>query len=120
MTTKNFPNIVNLARKMSEKSEMRYKLGTVIFKNNNVINTGYNRWLLMGRKEVKPFRTSIHAEEDAIIGCSRKDLYNASILIYRRNCLNAFPCHCCMKTIITSGIKHIWYSKDGKIEYLRL
>ena len=109
--------VINLAIKLADKSTMRYKMSAVIFnKKGRIINTGYNRWLLIGHHDVVPHRTSIHAEADAIIGCSLRDLYNSSIFVFRRNFRNAKPCHNCTKMIRNAGITQIYYSNDGIIK----
>jgi len=108
------PNtLLPLAEKLSEKSTMRYKLSAIIFKKNRIINTGYNRWLTIGHKTKIYSATSIHAEADAIIGCSRQELWGSSILIYRKNSGLAKPCKHCTDLIITSGIRTIYYT-NGK------
>lgn len=100
---------------------MKYRLSAVIFDNKfRVINTGYNRWLLIGHREKIPFKTSIHAEADAIIGTSRQDLHGSSILVFRHNYGLAKPCHCCENLITVSGIKNIFYSNgNGCIEKMK-
>ena len=114
-------SLIKLAIKLSEKSEMRYHLSAIIFdKKYNIINTGYNRWLCCGHYDIKPLRSSIHAEEDAIIGCSRRELYNASIFVFRKNFGNAKPCHNCMKLIQHAKIKQIYYSETGTISKIVL
>ena len=99
---------------------MKYKLSAIIFDNKyHVINSGYNRWLLIGHREKIPFRTSIHAEADAIIGTSRQELYGSSILVFRNNYGLAKPCQHCQKLIDIAGIKNIFYSNgQGNIEKL--
>ena len=120
--TKDLPNsIIKLAIKLSEKSEMRYHLSAILFdKKYNIINTGYNRWLCCGHYDIKPLHSSIHAEEDAIIGCSRRELYNASIFVFRKNFKNAKPCYNCMKLIKHAGITKIYYTENGNISKLTL
>ena len=90
---------------------MKHKLGAVIFDNKGrVINCDYNRWLIIGRKEKIPFKTSIHAEQAAIVGCSRQELWGSSIYIYRRNGGYAKPCHVCETLIYESGIRNVFFS----------
>ena len=100
---------------------MRYRLSAIIFDNKyRVINSGYNRWLLIGHREKIPFKTSIHAEADAIIGTSRQELYGSSILVFRYNYGLAKPCYCCQNLINASGIKNVFYSNGkGSIEKLK-
>lgn len=113
--TKELPeSIIKLAIKLSEKSEMRYHLSAIIFDNRfNIINTGYNRWLLIGHREKIPFKTSIHAEADAIVGTSRQEMRGQNILVFRRNFGLAKPCHYCQRLIDITGLKNVYYS-NGK------
>lgn len=112
-------HIIRLAQRLAEKSTMKYKLSAIIFNNKyQVINTGYNRWLLVGHREKIPFRTSIHAEADAIIGTSRQDLYGSSILVFRKNFGLARPCRNCQNMINAAGIRKIYYSSEGTIKQL--
>lgn len=114
-------SIIQLAIKLSEKSTMRYHLSAIVFdKKHNIINTGYNRWLCQGHYNEKPLHSSIHAEEDAIIGCSRRELYNSSIFVFRKNFQNARPCYNCMKLIKNAGITKIYYSENGTVSKLTL
>ena len=110
--------IVRFSGKLCMKSEMRHKLSAVVFDNKGrVINSDYNRWLRIG---VNGFRTSIHAEEGAILGCSRSELWGSSIFVYRRNGALAMPCHRCMAIIQESGIKQIFWSNGiGGIDSMR-
>lgn len=79
-----------------------------------VISTGVNRHLYIGKKKEKgrygtPY--SIHAERDAIEGCSRQDLWGASIFVYRKGNKLARPCPKCMNLIMSTGINHIAWSQ---------
>jgi deoxycytidylate deaminase len=100
--------ILQLAEKTALKSPMLQKMSAIIFRGDEVINTGFNRWLYIGRRQIKS-RTgtpySIHAEQDALEDCSRKELRNASIYIHRAGSKLARPCNCCMARILRSGIR---------------
>lgn len=100
--------IFQLAEKTSLKSSMSQKMSAIIFKGDEIINTGFNRWLYIGRRQIKsrngtPF--SIHAEQDALEDCSLKELRNASIYIHRVGGKFARPCNCCMSRILRAGIR---------------
>ena len=95
---------------------MKHKLSAIIFDNQcNIINTGYNRWLLIGHQSKIPYQTSIHAEMDAILGCSRQELWGSSILVWRHNGNLAKPCSHCQKLIDISGIRNVYYSQNGDV-----
>jgi deoxycytidylate deaminase len=101
-----------LAEKTALKSSMSQQMSAIIFsgsfKHPEIINTGFNRWLYIGRRQIKsrngtPY--SIHAEQDALEECSRKELKNASIYIHRIGGKLARPCNCCLVRILKSGIR---------------
>lgn len=106
---------MKFAIKLCMKSDMRYKLSAIIYDNKGrVINSDYNRWLRIGKDR---FRSSIHAEQGAIIGCSRSELWGSSIFVYRKNGRMAKPCPICMSMILDSGIRNVFWSSDnGEID----
>jgi deoxycytidylate deaminase len=107
-------HIQKLAEKLALRSTMRYHLSAIIFNNKgHIISIGYNKWLLSGYRETKPYKSSIHAEMDALIGCSRQELKGSSIYVFRSNYRMARPCNSCMSVIIAAGIKNIFYSNEN-------
>lgn len=104
------PAIVKLAAKQSLKSTMKYQIGAVVFRRSTVINTGHNQWLLIGRRSQKPLHCSIHAEADALLGCSLEELYGASILVFRKGYGLARPCSTCTALIAKCGLSRVYYS----------
>jgi deoxycytidylate deaminase len=103
--------VVVAAVKAASRSNMKYHVGAVIFKDREIISTGFNRWLHKGpSRYLPPFGYSIHAEEDALFGLSRHLTYGASIFVFREGNLLAKPCVNCMKKIVKSGITKIYYS----------
>jgi len=114
--------ITELAERLCNKSGFsRYPMSAVIykFKKNKsvVISTGVNRHLFIGQtkqtrgKYGTPY--SIHAERDAIMGCSKQDLYGAHIYVHRKGYKLARPCIKCMNLIMSTGINHIHWSNGG-------
>lgn len=90
---------------------MKHKIGACIFNKNEIISTGFNRWLHKGSsKYLPPCHFSIHAEEDALFGLSRRQTYGSSIFVYRSNNRLAKPCSNCQKAIDRAGIQHVLYS----------
>ena len=91
---------------------MRHKIGAVIYNKKGIINSGYNRWLIVGGNfnRYKNSRYSIHAETDAIFGCNLRELWGSSIYVYRENGNLAKPCNHCMANLITHGVKNIFWS----------
>ena len=103
--------IINIAIKEASKSPMKYKIGAVIYKNNEILSTGFNRWLHLGPTKYLPkAKYSIHAEADALFGLSRRLTYGSSIFIFRQGNLIAKPCKNCQHLIDKAGIQHIFYS----------
>ncbi len=116
----NFIRLATLeAHKVTPKNEQRYhtifRLGSVIFKKNRVINIGRNYIRKTHPKSNTRFK-SIHAEFNAIIGCSRLDLDGASILVVRvmgdGSLGMAKPCDPCMNLIRAARIKNLYYSNE--------
>lgn len=110
-----------LAKQLSFKSDHHsHKLGSVIVKKNKVIGLGFNKYKTH-TKSNHPFR-HVHAEFDALIGCSREDLLGASIYVYRQTKSGipaiAKPCASCMSMLTQSGISDIFYSIEGGYEHL--
>lgn len=93
-------------------------MAAVIYKGRRsspeIISTGVNRHLYIGRTRTSgahgtPY--SIHAERDAIQGCSKQDLWGSSIYIHRKGGKLAKPCINCMNLIMSTGINHISWSQ---------
>lgn len=98
-----------LAEKQAMKSTMRHKIGSVIYKKNSIINSGYNRWLSIGSTTSK-HRYSIHSEADCLLGCSLHELWGSSIYVHRLNGGLAKPCKNCMALLLSHGIQHVYWS----------
>lgn len=105
--------IIKLAAKQSLKSTMKYQIGAVVFRRSTVINTGHNQWLLIGSRTERPFRCSIHAEADALLGCSLEELYGSSILVFRKGYGLARPCPSCTALIAKCGLSRVYYTNGS-------
>ncbi|MFZ1730630.1 MAG: dCMP deaminase family protein [Bacteroidota bacterium] len=110
----------------------RAKIGAVIVRDKNVIATGYNGspaghphctdvgCLVYvsrnpdGEEEENCFRT-IHAEINAVAQAAKHgvEINDASIYV------TASPCYHCLKTLMNTGIKKIFYLKPYKIDRIR-
>ena len=105
-----------LAKALADRSEHHTKIGAVIVKKNRVISVGYNKPRKTHPKSKHPFST-IHAELDAILGVSRKDLKDATIYVYREykngNPALARPCKYCWMHLEEVGIKKVYYTCSG-------
>lgn len=114
-----------IANKLANKSTfLKHRLGAVIVKGNRVVSTGYNeiRYSSITR------RTTVHAEESAIIKLLRK---NSSLLVGSELFVTRFtkagstgcsrPCSRCMALIQSVGIASISFiNEEGHQERMRL
>ena len=118
---------------------LRRKWGAVIVKDDEIISTGYNG-APRGRKNCTDIGTcireelniprgeryelcrSVHAEQNAIISASRKDMMGATLYEVGVDAKtgeyveNAMPCAMCKRFIINSGITKMIF-RDSKDKY---
>jgi dCMP deaminase len=110
----------------------RAKIGAVIVREKNIVATGYNGspaghphctevgCLIYvsrnpdGEEEENCFRT-IHAEINAIAQAAKSGVKIDGADIY----ITSSPCYHCLKTLINTGIKRIFYRKPYKIDKIR-
>ena len=113
--------------------------GAVIVKNDEIISTGYNgaprlrknctdlgycirESLNIPRGERYEMCRSVHAEQNAIISASRRDMIGATLYMVGKDAKtgkyveNSMPCSMCKRVIINSGIKNI-IIRDSKLKY---
>lgn len=99
-----------MALKVARLSDCSSLHGAVIVRGGNVLSLACNRRVTHPvASRLKPFATSIHAEQRALIlaqtDCKHGTLYSA-----RSNGLNlGKPCALCMQLIITAQIKTVVY-----------
>lgn len=118
---------------------LRRKWGAVIVKNDEIISTGYNG-APRGRKncidlnyctrvkmniprgERYEMCRSVHAEQNAIISASRRDLLDSTLYMVGKEVedntyvKNARPCAMCKRVIINAGIKTL-IVRNSKTDY---
>lgn len=107
-----FMSIALLSSKRSSCN--RLNVGCVIVKNNRIISMGYNGHLpkaphisiIENNHEV----CTIHAEQNAICDAANRGVSINNCTIY----VTHFPCLNCLKLLISSGIKDIYYLNDYK------
>jgi len=131
---------LNIAEQASERGTcLRRKFGAIIVKNDEIISTGYagaprgrenccdkgfciRQELNIPRGERYELCRSVHAEQNAIISASRKDMIDSTLyLVGVENdsndyVENARPCSMCKRVIINAGIKEVEIRKT-KTEY---
>ena len=118
---------------------LRRKWGAVIVKDDEIIATGYNgaprgrknctdlgkcirEELNIPRGERYELCRSIHAEQNAIISASRKDMMGATLYEVGVDAKTgeyvekSMPCSMCKRSIINSGISKVIF-RDSKDEY---
>ena len=118
---------------------LRRLYGAIIVKNDEVVSTGYvgaprgrknccdlkycqREKLEIPRGERYEMCRSVHAEQNAIISASRKDMIDATLYLVGKEVSsgeyvkNAMPCMFCKRMIINSGIKQV-IIRNTKEEY---
>lgn len=110
----NLNQAIKKAAKAAKNSNMKHKLGAIIFDNKNSA-TGYNRKFSVQCK-TKPTHFSIHAEEMAIIRANRFPSFsfkNSTLVIIRINkkghYQKSYPCEHCQSLIKKYNIKKVYY-----------
>ena len=89
----------------------------IVSQDNIIISTGYNGmpkgcsddlfpWDREGDPEMTKYPYVVHAELNAILNASGRDLRGSRIFVA------LFPCNECAKAIIQSGIKEVVYLSD--------
>ena len=131
---------LDMAEAALERSTcLRRKWGAVIVKDDDIISTGYNG-APRGRKNCSDIGTcireelniprgeryelcrSVHAEQNAIIAASRKDMIGSILYLVgvdaktNKYVENSMPCSMCKRFIINSGINKI-IIRDTKTKY---
>lgn len=129
---------LNIAKAVSKRSScLKRQYGCVIVNNKEIVATGYNG---SPRGEInccdtgfcnrlqEPNNTgkydtcaSVHAEQNALISVSRRDVIGADLYLYGEENgkkIDASPCPLCARMIKNAGIKRIITScsKDKALE----
>lgn len=117
---------IKFAKFMSEKSTcLRRKVGAVIMKGQVVLSTGYNgapdpaascsdcggclrKNLNVPSGQRHELCRGVHAEQDAINKAAKQGISINGATLY----CTTFPCSMCAKSIISSGIKTVYYTED--------
>lgn len=131
---------LDIAEEVSKRATcLRRKWGAVIVKNDEIIATGYNgaprgrknctdlgkcirEELNVPRGERYELCRSVHAEQNAIISASRKDMIGATLYEVGIDAKsgdyveNSMPCAMCKRVIINSGIEKMIF-RDSKDKF---
>lgn len=131
---------LDIAESVLERSTcIRRCFGAIIVKNDEIIATGFNgaprgrknccdlkyclrEKLNIPRGERYEMCRSVHAEQNAIISASRKDLLDSTLYLVGKEAetgnyvANSNPCSLCKRMIINAGIKSV-VLRDTKDSY---
>ena len=134
---------LDIADSVLERSTcLRRKYGAIIVRNDEIISTGYNGALRgrrncsdLGRCTRETLRIpsgeryelcrSVHAEANAIISASRRDMIGASIYLVGRDARtgellhDAMSCSMCKRQTINAGIDRV-IIRTGETEYITI
>ena len=133
---------LNIAETVAERSTcLRKHVGCVIVNNDEIIATGYNgaprgrkNCIDLGYCSKKKFFPelrhagydacrSVHAEKNALLSASRKDMLGATLYLVLCNSetneyeMGANSCQMCRKLIINAGIKKVIVRDKNKKGY---
>lgn len=102
----------------SRSSCERLHVGCCLVKNNRVVSTGYNGFLA-GLPHVSVIynnheQATVHAEQNAITDASKRGVNINNSVAY----ITHYPCINCLKLLLSSGVKKIYYSEDYKNDKL--
>ncbi len=128
---------LDIAQTVAQRSTcLRRKYGAVIVKNDEIISTGYNgaprgcancsdigtckrEEMNIPSGERYELCRSVHAEQNAIISASRRDMVGATLYLAGVDGKNgkllakAEPCSLCKRFILNSGISYV-VMRNGK------
>lgn len=134
---------LDIADSVLERSTcLRRKYGAIIVRSDEIISTGYNgaprgrrNCSDLGRCTRESLRIpsgeryelcrSVHAEANAIISASRRDMIGASIYLVGRDARtgellhDAMSCSMCKRQIINAGIDRV-IIRTGETEYITI
>ena len=124
---------IGIALAVAKRSTcLRRQYGVVIVKNDEIISTGYNGaprgeqnccdagscWRKSNNVphgEKYELCKSVHAEQNAIISASRKDMIGSTLYlagIEDGKVISASPCDICRRMIVNSGIERVVTSEE--------
>lgn len=109
------PSGLEMARKMSLKSDAPFPLGSVLINGGRVVGKGYNKYSGYNPMVRKYFKfPTLHAEIMAISNTPPDLVKGSTIYVYRRRFCGtpgvALCCYRCMRAVRDLGIRKIVYS----------
>lgn len=117
MNTKTLERLRKVAKKASDSSDYKIKLGAAVFKKNRIISVGYNS-KKTHPKLLRYFKHStLHAECDSIFHCENKEILKGSdIFVFRESKagtpLLSKPCSMCVQVLFEHGVKRAFWTTE--------
>jgi deoxycytidylate deaminase len=106
---------LELAQAAHRDRDCYYQLCALVVKRNRVISVGYNNPKTHPLAHTK--MRQLHAEMDAIIGCTKAELDGAEIVVVRARRDGkvgmAKPCRACDDFIRRVGLRRVYYTVDS-------
>lgn len=131
---------LNIAEEVAKRSTcLRRRYGAVLVQNDEIIATGYNgaprgednccdlgicerERLQVPQGQRYELCRSVHAEQNAIISASRRDMIGATLYItgidMDGNRIDAYPCDMCKRFIKNAGIELVIGSSVNKEDFI--
>ena len=107
---------LELAKKIAQKSDSRFRLGCVIVKKNRILSVGYNNMRKTHTKS-NAFGKFLHCEVHALLGLGYQETRNAIAYISRIRKDNtegmSKPCPSCLEALKLAQIKTICYTTNN-------
>ena len=105
-----YKQLVNITATRSACKKLH--VGWILVKDNRIISQGYNGYLPGGTHE-QVIRNgnevaTVHAEQNALCDCAKRGASCNEAFAY----ITHYPCLNCMKLLVASGIKKIYYIYD--------
>ena len=106
---------LDIAQTVLERATcLRRVYGAIIVKNDEIISTGYSREAMqVPRGERYELCRSVHAEANAIISASRRDMVGGTLYLVGRDARtgellgDATSCSMCRRLVINAGLKEV-------------
>ena len=132
---------LDVAKSVCKRSTcLKRRYGAVIVNNDEIVATGYNgnpRTLPnccdkgICNRMTAPHNSgdysdchSVHAEQNAMLSASRKDMIGATLYLYGEesdaNWIVAEPCPICTRMLLNSGIESVVVKELSKVKHLDL
>ena len=119
-------SIINAAILEAAKSQERVRMGGVLYRGSNILDTAYSTVKYIGyRRNVFRYTPTHHVEVSLMHNKSRSSLCDANILVVRLSgsdvLTNSKPCISCVRAMKKAGIrKCYYYDYSGNMQKLVL